>query len=528
MTRKAAFSVFIAVALLGLFFRLWNISFGLPHSFYADEPEVAEPAIKYTYEFRNIISDNNYYKLIPVSYVYGTFPTYLMTASTMFFSKFLNTVNLAFDKSTLYVNMRVLTAIISLLTAFVAGIIYKQLFKDNLGFIITFALTALNWKLIVHAHYVNNDITLTLLLLLSFVFLFRAYINNFDTKNTALSAIFFGLAVGTKFTALISLPMFAYLFLQKKDIKAMAGFLSTSLAVFIITNPFSIVFFKDFSFRIFEMFFKEGGLVFDSADPNPFKYVSALAVMLGAPALLSAFYGIIKSEKLSASKNIHIFLLGNIVIYFLFYSLQSRRVDRWLLPIIPLLLLYASVGIIKIYNKLPKRVFFILAAVFTLFYLYNPALLLTQFQQDTPKSAAYKWIKNNLPLRKSVRPYILVYTEEGLDPINKVGQAKVIKVNVYESENAQLFYPENPFLYEYVVISSRPMSNYKRTEVVKKYPDLTNRWDEFENVLQNSGDFLLIKDFSLSKPNLIPLSDVYIYKNLKFQNEFLATEKISN
>ena len=60
----------VAICALGLFFRLYHIEFGLPHSFYADEPEIAEPAIKYTYEFKDVVTNNNFYKLIPVSFVY--------------------------------------------------------------------------------------------------------------------------------------------------------------------------------------------------------------------------------------------------------------------------------------------------------------------------------------------------------------------------------------------------------------------------------------------------------------------------
>ena len=54
---------------IGLLFRLYHIEFGLPHSFHADEPEIAEFAIKYTYEIRGIIENGDYYKLIPLNFV---------------------------------------------------------------------------------------------------------------------------------------------------------------------------------------------------------------------------------------------------------------------------------------------------------------------------------------------------------------------------------------------------------------------------------------------------------------------------
>src|SRR5690242_16080416 len=88
--------------ILGIAFRLYHIEFGLPQSFYADEPEITEPAINYTYEIRNIINHNDYYKLVPISFVYGTLPVYIMTVSLMVFSKSLNLLHIPFDKTTIF------------------------------------------------------------------------------------------------------------------------------------------------------------------------------------------------------------------------------------------------------------------------------------------------------------------------------------------------------------------------------------------------------------------------------------------
>lgn len=58
------------------------------------------------------------------------------------------------------------------------------------------------------------------------------------------------------------------------------------------------------------------------------------------------------------------------------------------------------------------------------------------------------------------------------------------------------------------------MQNFKREEVIKKYPQYVERWNNFENTLTDKNKFEMIKEFSLPKPNLIPLSDVYIFKNM--------------
>lgn len=512
MTQRIKIISFITLfSVFGLLLRFWHNDFGLPHSFYADEPELAELAIKYTFELRSILSNNEWYKLIPISYVYGTFPTYVLTLFTIIFSKTLGLLGITFSKMDIYVYLRTLTGIFSFLIVPTIYYLYLKLFKDMFGALFSFFLLAFNWRLIVHSHYVNADIFITILLSLSFLTMYLYKTGKKDTLYTILSGILFGLAVGTKITVLLTLPLYWYLFIKKKDIRGLVAFSFIIFGAFMLSNPFSIIYANDFVFRIYTMLFKEAGLVFDSVDLNPFKYVIALSWISTLPVLLLSVFGIYKTYRGGKDKSFHIFLLGNVILYLIFYSLQSRRVDRWLLPILPLIILYASFGISSIKKKLN---FFGNLLVFG-YYLYFPILLLTQFQQNTPKSSAYLWMRENTiiddPTIKT-----LVYTEEGLDPMNKLPYSKVYQYNVYEGDGAHLFLPDDPYLYNYVILSSRPMENYKRVPVGDKYPEYHKAWESFENEVTNN--FELIQSFELSKPNLIPLSDVYIYENLTINN----------
>jgi hypothetical protein len=381
--------------------------------------------------------------------------------------------------------------------------------------LLTFALTILNWKLIVHAHYLNHDILITLLILLNIFFVFK-YLErpaNEDTKYTLLAGIFYGLAIGTKVTVLISLPIFSYVYFSRKDWKGFFGLVLTSLVVFIITNPFSIIYAEDFVFRVLSMLTKEGGIVFDSVDKSYFKYIRGLGYMLTPPVFLISLFGIYHSLKKSISLH-NIILVGHLIIYFVFYSIQSRRVDRWLLPMLPILIIYFSYAVENIYAQVLKRakvyqmLALVTAVLISVVYLFFPLHLLRLFQRQTPKSAAYLWAQKNLP-EKGTK---LVYTEEGLEPMTKLPHNIVKKVGVYEDEGANLFFPELPFGQDYLIISSRPMENYHRPEVRTSYPDLVKRWDEFQNMYKNETTVELIKKFEQPEPNLIPLSNVYIYE----------------
>ncbi len=519
MTKKLNIISLIAICTGALFFRVYYINFGLPHSFYADEPEFTELAIKYAYQAKEIIKNNNYYELIPISYVYGTFPVYFLTAALMLFSKILNLLNIGFDKATIFIFFRILMAAISLGVIYLTALIAKKSFnlgENNRSFLGFFTLSVvflagLNYKFIVHAHYVNADLILTFLLLLSFYFAYL-YSQNASNKNLILMGTIFGFAVGTKITALISLPLFLFLIIKKRDIVGIAGFIFSTLFTFILSNPFSFIFFGDFSYRIFSMLSKEGGIVFDSVDSSPIKYIFALIDMTTWPILLLSFFGIYASIKKSNDNYFNLFLISNVFFYLIFFSLQSRRVDRWLLPIVPIVLIYGAYGFTELLNKLNSKVIKLIFVTFVVgIYMFNPILLLTQFQRWTPKSAAYLWANSNLPETATK----LVYTEEGLDPMNKLGFVNVKQFNVYESEGAALFYPEDPYKFDYVIISSRPMENFKRKEVANKYNYYSQAWEQFEKTIEDSSKFELIKDFTVTKPNLIPLSDVFIYKQIK-------------
>ena len=493
--------------IIGLFLRLWHNEFGLPHSFYADEPEIVEFAIKYTYELRDVVKNNNWYKFIPISYVYGTFPAYLFTICTVFFSKLNGLLNISFAKMDIYIFLRTITAMVSLLLVPAIFSISKKLFNSTNAAFLSVFLIVFNWKLIVHSHYVNADIIVTVLLLLSFATFYKYYTHKPDNLFTVLSGILFGLAVGTKITAFITYPLYVYVFLKRKDLRGLCGFSLLIFGAFAFTNPFSLIFANDFAFRIYSMFFKEAGMVFDSVDRNPLKYINALGYIATIPVLLYSLYGKVISLRGKRDKTFHHFLIGHVLFYILFYSIQQRRVDRWVLPILPIILIYASYGITKYKDK----VFAGTLLVATLgWYLFFPAMLLFQFKRHTPKSEAYLWMREHTDPADNK----LIYTEEGLDPMNKLLGERVVRVNVYENENAQFDLPDSPEGYHYVIVSSRPMSNYKREEVRKKFGFYSERWGDFEMQLRDTSKFELLKKFTLPKPNLIPLSDVYIYKNL--------------
>lgn len=524
-TKKNVFYFFVTIVIISLFLRFWNLNFGLPHTFYADEPEFVEFAISYTFQIKDILLNNNWYKLTPVSYVYGTFPIYFYTLNTILFTQTMNILSISYDKTSIYVFLRSINVLISLILIPFTYLLYSKIFKDKLGACISALLVGLNWKLVVHSHYVNADIFITILLTFSTFLILSYYYNHNNLKlqkvSLTLSAIFIGLAAGTKITSLLTIPLLLFLILKKKDIIGFIAFILITVTSYLITNPFSLIFFEDFTNRVTSMSTKEAGLVFDSADLNPFKFVIGLSDIVTLPIFLISIFGMIMAIKKRDLRVINFILIGYILIYLLFFSLQLRRVDRWLLPTVPIVLIYGSYGLAFLVKKLlnfktviTAKILILLSLTITLsYYVYFDIVLIQQFQRNTPKSESYIWMKENINTEYPPKS-TLVYTEEGLDPLNKLPNSVVYHYPVYENEGAALFYPQDPTLFDYIILSSRPMENHKRPAVKEKYPEYYEKWRNFMYEIDNSNKFKMIKIFNTTNPNLAPFSEIKIYQNI--------------
>ncbi len=493
---------------VGLVFRFYYINFGLPHSFHADEPEIVEPAIKYTFELKNIVQNSDYYKFIPVSFVYGTFPTYVNTMLVMLYSKSANLLGLAFDKSTLYVLSRGFVALTNASLIFLTYFLYVRVTKVYKGALLAALLFALNWNQIVLSHYVNQDAYTVFLQLLALYFGYRLFDSKIKTLTVVILGVLVGFLIGTKITTVIVLPLFLLPFIAKKDIRSLVAFLFIVFGSFCLSNPFSIIFFQDFMLRIVEMFTKEAGVVIDSYDPTIFKYFLSLENLITSFLLILSLLGMVhfgfRNETTGYKK---IYLLGFIVIYVVFFSISSRRIDRWVAPIVPLLLIFSSYYL----AHLSKKIGLFLVLVSISVYLYKPALLLYQYQRFTPKSEAYLWLQKNT--NAVDRKFVL--TEEGLDPINKLPNSSSLVFNQYESEGAFLTFPPNPYLYDYIILSSKSLDSYKKDFIQKEHPYYFEKWERFESLVTTSKDFENVYEKSISKPNLINVSDVYVYKRVR-------------
>lgn len=517
-TKIYILGLFSVVLFLGIFIRLWHIDFGLPHVTYADEDKLGNFGIELSYKLKGIILSKDFSKLAPLDFVYGTFSLYLNAKIILIWKIFLSIFNKEIDFYNSYVVLRVVNAFFSLLIPVSFSLLYFKIFQKKFGAFFLFFLLLFNWKLIVHAHYLNTDSNLTILLALTFLFFYK-YLENSNIKNLFLTALVFGFAVGTKITALISLPTIIVFLLTKKLYKQTFLFLTFTLLFYLLSNPFSLIQGNRFINRLKEMGVKENGVVFDSVDFSPIKYINSIDDVIGTAYFILSFISIIFTLANYRKNKFLVFLIANLVTYLLFFTFSLRRVDRWILPTIPIVLFFSVLSIEKIYIFIRSRkskylyvLFFFSLISVTFFYLYKPYTLLSSFKRYTPQVESFLWAKRNI---NNLNPKILI-TDTSLDPNRSLRGIKLFKSKIYSSQMAEIQKPPLLETYEFIIVSSRPLYRYKNPTLKQLFPNYYAYWKTFDTDLFTNPQFELVNYFKAKEPNLVPFSNMYIFKNKNF------------
>lgn len=521
--------ILILIITIGLFLRLYKIDFGRPQSFLYDENDIYDDAIRISQNYKFIIENEGWLGFKPSSFVYGTFPTYFLVFSTMIFNKIISILHAPIDMDFYFVYMRIITALFSFLTVIFSSLLYKKIFKDKNGTLITFILAAINWKLIAQSHYLNHDTFLTVFTTASLYF-FISYINDPKKKfvNAMISAFFLGLTAGTKITGLIIAPIIGIILIYKKDWKSLGLYLLFTIIGFSLSNPFSIIYFTEFLERVVGMKSVEAGIIFGDINYNPFRYPLSFLKLLTPAIFLLSSYGFfevikkqivgIKNKKIENNFETHVTLVSTIFIYIIFYSLTPRLTERWMVPIIPIWIVYgakAFVGILEKYSK-RKTIVYLVYALILSSSLFHTFSLIRQLNMEKPRSEAYVWFSTYLKDNNLNKARVLMYTNKGYkDPFSRLDNCDLTSYKVYEARGAQNVYPKDPFQYEYVILYSTMEKNYENNYVKNKYPEYYKLWSNFAKTVKDPENFKLLRKFETTKLDLIGIPEISIYENTK-------------
>jgi 4-amino-4-deoxy-L-arabinose transferase-like glycosyltransferase len=360
---SAAAWTLAGILIVGLALRLWGIRSGLPVALNLDE------YAHFTVTAVNMFGDglNPHYFQNPPGF------TYLLHA--LFSIAYLESpvhslgkgIHHAFntDATTIYTIARVTSAVMGIgasLALYFAG---RKLYGTGVALAAAAFLT-FTYLPVHYSHFALNDVP-TLLPLCIGLFGLSGVILNGRALDYGVAGLGLGLATGTKYTAAaLSVAIFiawaTHLYDDrergKQEFKYLFLAAGVALLAFVIVNPYAVLDHSKFLYDVRRQSAQSSGLAkLGTDDTNGwFYYAWTLSWGFGLLPLLLAIGGAILALKNDWRKSLPFVVFGLIV--FLFMGKQLRFYARWMMPIYPVLAIfaaYAAVELGKWLNSLVKK-----------------------------------------------------------------------------------------------------------------------------------------------------------------------------
>ncbi len=406
--------------------RLGGMWFGLPYAHHWDEPKVIHNVFRMmkTGDFhpRGFFHTSGYtYLQLPgafVHYLYLTNQgklTSLEEIKTVWDTGWYWTIS----HPSFYVWARVLTVILGTGTIFLVYKIGSKIYDKKAGLLAALFL-AVAFGHIEHSRSITSDVPVTFF----DTFAVLAAVNLVLTgkrKWYVLAGILAGYAAATKYNNVLILTalLAAHLLNQHKkhtfDKDLLIGALCF-VAGFLVGSPYSILdpreFAENVSFHLY--YFGEPhapgmypGLMQGMADYGKYMFYTGLGKSLAILACLGIFLGLFKKLKT------HLVLLVFPVIYFLFVSSQTYRGERFAIPLMPFLALFAASGLYIftqfIFYRVPKfqKAQNFVAVTLAFLVVFAPARRSIKnsceiYHSKETRVQAAEWMKQNLPAGSKV------------------------------------------------------------------------------------------------------------------------------
>ncbi len=433
MTEKQIQNISIGVILtLGFIMRMGGADFGLPYALHQDEPIVVNHAIAYgSGDF------NPHFFIIPPLCSYLLFAFYgCYFVIGKFFSIFAGVDDFAMaffhDASAFYLIGRFILGIIpGTLAIGLTAMLYRKLFGGK-GASYAAAIMAFSFLPVINSHYSYTDSMLVCFILLVYISLL-SIIRMPSVKNYVVSGIFLGLAVGVKYNAAtLALTFFIAHVLavlnnsfDKKrifgDKNILYGALS-SIAAFIVTNPFSMLDYGAFLHTVF-------GGIRNNYFGWTYHLTYSLAQGIGWGLLATGAIGAICVIVLKGVKKA-VFIFSFPFAFYLHLVFSSQRFSRYGLPLVPFLaicaaFLFYEAVLPRIRTQRARQMVLLAAFVLVLPSLAKSLKADILFSGDDTRVSATEWLTGNIPEgtriavdHTSFRPQILQSREQLLEKRN--------------------------------------------------------------------------------------------------------------
>ena len=423
MRKKSIFIIVLLLLILsaGFLVRLGGMWFGLPYAHHWDEPNVIHNVLRMikTHDFhpRGFFHTSGYiYLQLPVAYLHYAL---LVGQGKLASADEIKTIwetgwPWTISHPSFYVWARALTVILGTVTVFLVYKIGSKIHSQKVGLLGALFL-AFAFGHIEHSRPIASDVPVTFF----DTFCVLAAVSLVLTGKKrwyVLAGLMAGYAAATKYNngLVLGVLLAAHLLNQHKsrifDKSLLIGILCF-VAGSLVGSPYSILdpkaLIENVTFHLGYFAEPHGpgiqpGLIPGIAYYGKYIFYPGLGKFLAIFACLGIIFGFQKRVRT------HLVLAIFPLIYFLFMSLQVHRDERFAIPLIPFLALFAALGLIYltqlIFSRLPKfekAESFVIAGLGFLL-IFAPAkksiqdAWVTYHSQET-RTQATQWMKQNLP-----------------------------------------------------------------------------------------------------------------------------------
>ncbi len=401
----------IFILIVAAFFRIYGINFDQGHYLHPDERAIImfTQGLQWPQNFDQFLSPQS--PLNPHFFAYGNFPLYLLKV----LSPLLGTFDTEFSNyAEMYLVGRLLSAVADLGTIIVIFLIGKKLYGKNVGLLASFLYGVAVFP-IQASHFFAVDILLTFFITLTILSLVNLSEKTSDW-NTLLVGLFFGLSLVTKISSfLLIIPIlytfsFSY-FTKPINVKKITRHIfimgSITLFTFILLQPYALIDFQEFKEQnILQSKMTNDAFIF----PYTLQYVGkipylyelkniffwGLGPVLAIPAFAGVFYFL---KKLSKKK---VILLLFFLTYFITVGKFAVGWMRYMLPIYPLLCMFAAVFILRIMEFFSSPYRFILYTLYFILIAIWPLSFIHIYSLPHTRVSATDWIQQNIPANSTL------------------------------------------------------------------------------------------------------------------------------
>lgn len=393
MKKKLNLIPFGAV-ILALILRLIGIKWGLPNQWHFFPYHPDEVLIIGASSNVNIF----HLQLDPKFYNYGSLYIFIVS--------FLNTLGALWgflmggavyeELAKMILIGRIASAIMGTLTVWIIYQIAKRLYNDEIATAGAYLLAIAPLHM-VHSHYTAVDVPTAFFVSLSLFFSALVLAKPKDIYFF-LGGLSCGLATATKYNALFAVFPFFYLLFSKGFSFKRLFLLSFGVIFgFLLGCPGSLINFskfkKDFLYELQHTRLGHGDL-FINTGPGWLYNLRTLFFTLGIPLFFATIAGIFRA--LIKHSPSDILLLSFIIPYYLLISFSNVRFARYLIPILPFLLILSSRLFFPSKKNLLREIGLF---SFILLFIYTSLLSLAYLRSlasEDPRDSAGNWLRHNL------------------------------------------------------------------------------------------------------------------------------------